>query len=174
MSSTAVGVRDREVRGEMLAGLLVGAIAVAANLWMLGLSWQIDEVLLVPRAGAMLGLEAFPDRVDDVEPHAAGLPLGARTFQDFMFRPVLWSLWWVLLELGGGLADPVWWHAVMLGFHGLAAVVLRRVLRVPFGGVPATIGAAEAWPTSPRARVDLSVEGGFIRAELWTNDGEVP
>jgi hypothetical protein len=119
--------------GRVSLGWVPFAVAVVSHAWVLGLPFQADDYLLVPKAGEFLGLES-PPPADD--PRA-----DAQIGNTYLFRPAAWFLWWLLVQARGGLADPLVFHAAGLLLHGAAAVLLLRVLVRVFSRGAALAGA---------------------------------
>ena len=136
----------------VVLGCIPVLLAVAANAWILGLSFQADDFLLIPRAGAMLGIER--GSLADESP-------GATALNFYLFRPVTWFLWWLLVGLSGGIAHAFVFHAAGLAGHVVATWLLWRILAgvnlAPF----AAVAGASLFAIAP----------GAVQATSWVSAG---
>jgi hypothetical protein len=133
-ASAGTGAIIRRVNASRApSGWVPVLVAVVAASWVLAMPFQADDYLILPNTGALLGIER-PPPVDD--PRA-----DAHIGNYFLFRPVPWFVWWLLIQARGGLADPLVFHAATLIFHAISAFLLWRVLRAILHPAAAQIGA---------------------------------
>jgi hypothetical protein len=124
------------IRPEMttvVRGWVPVLIAIVAGSWVLTMPFQHDDYLILPRVGEALGFDPELRSQDSrSETHIGNF---------YLFRPVPWFVWWTLIEVHGGHADPFVFHAVMLAFHALSAFLVWRILRELFDPRAALLGA---------------------------------
>src|SRR5882672_1274286 len=105
-------------------GLLVAAIAIVANVWMLGLGFVADDFLLLRRVSENFVPEPWVGTES-----CSGVPLWHRELMlpvpgRCTFRPTAWALWWVLVHVSGGAASAVLFHGVLLLVHAFATFLV--------------------------------------------------
>jgi hypothetical protein len=138
-------------------GWVAAALAVLANAWVLGLDFAADDYSFLRRVP-----ERFVPEPWITEEPCSGASLWYREVTvpvpgRYIFRPALWSLWWLLAHASGG-ASPVLFHGAVLLAHAGATLLLFRVLR-PGAGSFAARAAALAFALAP----------GSMQAVAWVS-----
>src|SRR5436853_4733853 len=98
-------------------GIAAAAVAIVANVWVLGLDFLNDDFLALTRIPQHFVPEPWigTDACSGAQLwyHEMVLPVPDR----YIFRPATWALWWTLARLG--VSAPLF-HGSVLAIHALA------------------------------------------------------
>lgn len=138
--------------------LTVAILALLVSSWVCSLPFQWDDYNEIPKSSRRLEHLA----------HRLGFEgeLLKDPRSEALFRPVVWSMWSVELELSGDAAEPALFHCVSLVLHALVSLGLVLLLSVLVDRRAALAGAC--WfavsPAAQQAVTWIAARGDLVVA----------